>query len=398
MAKRRAISRRAERPVPGPEAFAELREPDHVRSQAATLLLIGSQLRGDAAATQARAQAGPAPLAPPPTALAEALPAEDVRALGFPGLKPGAARFSSAVLQRAAGVRFAARARPAPTAPEVRATSRRLRGVADAFFRDPGPETAAALLEIGLRHPHELVRVAAAASHVEVSVDPSPAIRILEHGVRSGDRLTRGVAAHALARIDPRDPALERLLAPGKRRSRGRPSRTSTIVHGTWARSSSWWQPPAGDFWKYLHDNVDPNLYAASDRFEWSGGYSDGARALGGSDLHAWVQQQNLDGLDLFAHSHGGSVAMLANQAGTTLGRLVLLSCPVHWPKYMPDFTRVAKVVSIRVHLDLVILADGGGQRFWDSRIQEHVLPIWFDHFATHDPGTWEQYSVKTML
>ena len=71
---------------------------------------------------------------------------------------------------------------------------------------------------------------------------------------------------------------------------------------------------------------------------------------------------------------------------------------PVHWPKYAPDFNLVGKVVSVRVHLDLVILADRGGQRFYDSRISENVLPLWFDHFATHDPATWETYGVPAML
>jgi len=50
------------------------------------------------------------------------------------------------------------------------------------------------------------------------------------------------------------------------------------------------------------------------------------------------------------------------------------------------------------VHLDLVILVDGGGQHFSDPRIQEHVLPIWFDHFATHDPDTWERHRVALLL
>ena len=89
---------------------------------------------------------------------------------------------------------------------------------------------------------------------------------------------------------------------------------------------------------------------------------------------------------------------MLATHAGTRVGKLVMLSCPVHWPKYAPDFTRVTTIVSTRVHLDLVILADRGGQRGSDNRIQEHVLPTWFDHFATHDPGTWEEDQVRTML
>lgn len=58
----------------------------------------------------------------------------------------------------------------------------------------------------------------------------------------------------------------------------------------------------------------------------------------------------------------------------------------------------MTKVVSIRVCLDLVILADGGGQRFNDPRIEENVLPLWFDHSRTHDPGTWQEHNVPALL
>ena len=63
---------------------------------------------------------------------------------------------------------------------------------------------------------------------------------------------------------------------------------------------------------------------------------------------------------------------------------------PVHVPKYLPNFSQVSKVVSIRVRADLVILADRGGQRF-HPKITEHVLPIWFDHSAPHDPRGVEE-------
>lgn len=336
---------------------------------------------------------------PRPTAgPVEAVPAEDLRALGFPTMPVARARFRPEELQRVAAVRFTGARTAEPAPPDRRAASRTLGRAATAFYRDASTEAAAALLEVSLRHPHELVRVSAAASYFEVAADPRPAIRVLEHGLRSRDRLTRDVAAHALARVDPRNPKLEKLLRPRRRRSRRKRSRTSLIVHGTWGRTSSWWQPPNGDFWKYVLDEVDASLYGAQDRFEWSGGYSDAARLLAGAGLHGWVQQKALAGLDLFTHSHGGSVAMLATQNGTGVGRLALLSCPVHWPKYTPDFARVAKAVSVRVHLDLVILVDGGGQRFHDARIQENVLPIWFDHFATHDPDVWRQHDVPSML
>ena len=99
-----------------------------------------------------------------------------------------------------------------------------------------------------------------------------------------------------------------------------------------------------------------------------------------------WIKDHDLPGIDLFGHSHGVSVMMLASHDEPALGELVLLGCPVHVPKYFPDFSRVTKVVSIRVRLDLVILADGGGQHFNNPRIEENVLPIWFDHSRTHDP------------
>jgi hypothetical protein len=392
--RRRAVaerprSRAPENPIPGPEAFTDVSERTHVLSQAATLLLIGHHLRGDAAATETTFRA---------TAAAEAVPSDDARELGFPPLQPSTERFDAASLRKAARLRVKGRALPQASGSDVRAAFRRLRDVAGEFYADANPETAAALLEVGLRHPQPIVRVAAAASYPTVAVNPEVPIRILEAGVQSRDRLVRDVAAHALARLDPRNPVLFKLLASKTRRSRRRPSRTATIVHGTWARGNAWWQPPSGDFWKYLHDNVSPDLYGAADRFDWSGGYSDAARGLGGDELRAWVQQRELDGLDVFTHSHGGSVAMLATQAGTRMGKLVLLSCPVHWPKYAPDFNRVTKTVSIRVHMDLVILADGGGQRFHDRRIQENVLPLWFDHFTTHDPTTWVDYNITSRL
>jgi hypothetical protein len=64
----------------------------------------------------------------------------------------------------------------------------------------------------------------------------------------------------------------------------------------------------------------------------------------------------------------------------------------------MPDFARTGRVVSIRVKLDLVILADGGGQKFSDPRITERVLPIWFDHSATHDPAVWQKYNLRSVI
>jgi hypothetical protein len=89
---------------------------------------------------------------------------------------------------------------------------------------------------------------------------------------------------------------------------------------------------------------------------------------------------------------------MLASNSGLDIGKLVLLSCPAHPQKYMPDFQHVGKVVSVRVHLDLVILVDGGGQRFAHPRISENVLPVWFHHSATHDPDVWRKHDIPAKL
>lgn len=381
-------------PIAGPDAFLDLTSRSGLQSQAATLLLIGSRLRGDARVVEARAQAFAAITTPPASRPAEALPNEDLSALAFPTLQPDTSRFSAVDLQKVLGVRFSAVKTGKPVPAEAQMAAKALPDAARAFYQDANVETAAALLEASLRHPDELVRCAAASSYFEIGTDSSQVIAVLEHGLTNKSGLTRDVAATALAQIDPANPALRPLLRPKRIVSHRKPSRTSTIVHGTWAASATWWQPPSGDFWTYLHDNVDPSLYGANDRFGWSGGYSDAARSKAGTDLNAWVTGHNLNGLDLCTHSHGGSVAMLANHLGTRVGKMVLLSCPVHWPKYTPDFTRVDRVISVRVHLDLVILADRGGQKFSDSRIDEHVLPMWFDHSATHNPSVWQKYNV----
>ncbi len=156
-----------------------------------------------------------------------------------------------------------------------------------------------------------------------------------------------------------------------------------------------------GDSHTYILQNVRPDLYKQPDRFGWSGGYSDAARNLAGEDLVQWVNQRREQGLDLITHSHGGNVAMQSTQVNTglTVGELILLSCPVHIPKYQPNFGMITKrAVSIRVHLDLVIPADRGGQRFSLPQITENVLPVWFDHSASHKPEIWQKYNVPAML
>jgi hypothetical protein len=400
------VTRRVvERPVPCAQAFGRT-DLAAVQSQAATLLLLRAQVRRDAAALAARARR------PAKRARVELVPVQDVTPLRVPRV-PGVRRRVPeeavvAALRRRYGPTVAARprlrqakrrgARVAPRPRPERTTPRDVLGdLGRRLARDPSPFNLAQLTRACLRHPDVLPRVAGAAAHFEVSTRPEPALEVLVGALGSSDPLARTLAATALSRAAPEDPRLQALLARRRPRRGRRPSRTSLLVHGTFARNSEWWQP-GGDFHEYLHEDVRPDLYGASDRFDWSGGWSDAARALGAADLRAWVAARGLAGLSLFTHSHGGSVTMLASQDGLTVGDLVLLSCPVHVHKYTPDFSRVARAISIRVHLDLVILVDGGGQRFHDQRIEENVLPIWFDHFAVHEPEVWQEHDVPSLL
>lgn len=275
------------------------------------------------------------------------------------------------------------------------------------FFESRESKALFKLLAVSLRHPDELVRVAAATSYLD-AVDGfivpradfyseiARVVSILVRGTTSEEPLIRDVAATALARILPEHPALQRLLPETIQTGGGEPAHTSLIIHGTWARRATWWQP-GGDFHSYILQSVDPSVYSGSDRFDWSGGYSDHARALGALDLCNWIQNKGLDSPDFFAHSHGCSVVLLANRT-IDIGRMVLLACPVHRNKYWPNFGRVHSVVSVRVHMDLVILADRGGQRFNHPEISENVLPIWFDHSSPRNPDIWEQYHVPTKI
>jgi hypothetical protein len=380
-----------ERPVPGQESFKKAGSAA-VQSQAALLLLLGRQLRGDDAALLARAAATES------QGFVDPVPDDDLREFQVPHLRPTGERISvrrvSARLEETFGSDI-------PTTPAGVAKSRGLKRpltqLADQLYSNPDPLIAAQLMEACLRSPEQLTRVAAAASYFELSTQPKRLIKILADGTQSGDELVRNVAAVALARVSPDHARLRQLTKGSPIKSDRKASRTSLMVHGTFAKFNEWWQP-GGDFHEFIRGMVRPDLYGARDRFDWSGGYSDAARALAATELRDWVNARNLAGLDIFAHSYGANVAMLASQSGLTIGTLVMMSCPVHIHKYSPNPNAITRAVSVRVHLDLVILADRGGQRFNHPNIEEHVLPVWFDHSATHEPKVWRKHNVKTML
>ncbi len=367
-------------PLRGPGAFAEISEVAS-QPQAAILLLLGRQIRGADAGEQSR-------VAESPDRPERDLP--DGETFPVPRLEPSNEVFAAPVVQ--------SRVKSAYGAVSPRrfdAMARAYASCAERLYQRPGVDTAADLMEMCLRHPRDLVRIAAACAYLPLTTAPSRCVRQLVRGLKSADSLEADLAATALARLQPEHAALRRLSRPRPRR-RGPPSPppTRTRVHGPGASGAEWYQPPAGSLFAFVKA-LRLDLYGGADFFSWSGGYSDGARAQGAVDLKAWVDEHNEDGLDIMGHSHGANVILRATQLGMTAGKVVLLSCPVHASKYFPDLARVQQPVhSVRVKLDLVILADRGGQRFHHPAFQEHVLPIWFDHSASHEPAVWQAHGI----
>lgn len=185
-------------------------------------------------------------------------------------------------------------------------------------------------------------------------------------------------------------------------------TRTTILVHGTVfqkhaAPLEEWWRPAdaagnkQGEFHAYLEQGPRPNVYRHQDFYRWSGGWSDYARLEAAEKLVHWIDARGIESPDVFAHSHGCNVAMLASQA-RAMDRLVLMSCPV-WPAYRPG-NQVVKALSVRVKWDLVIMADGGAQRFPpDLGVTEHVLPLWFGlHEASRQGATWRKEKLDLQL
>lgn len=241
--------------------------------------------------------------------------------------------------------------------------------------------------------PHPLVAVAGAAGARETT-RLRPRIREkLQQGYHSDDRLTARLAVSAMSQMPPmQELARAQVIAQPKSRKRRHKSDTAVITHGTWAADSDWYRP-GGDFYKAVNARR-PDLHLHDQSFRWTGAYSKRARKADARLLQQWIGDQGLGKPDFFAHSHGGTVANLATWRGVEFDRLVLLSWPVHREWY-PKFRRVRKIVDVRVHMDLVIMADRGRQRFKSrsSRVKTHRNG-WFNHSATHEPDYWDEHDL----
>ncbi|MCK1409304.1 hypothetical protein [Bradyrhizobium sp. 76] len=302
--------------------------------------------------------------------------------------------------------------------------------------REEDPQyLALKLLALHLADENEMLRVAATVSWLDIAFSgerysdfdfPAQFATLLNAARKPANDVTRAMAMTALSRMwhysDNQSTRLYRFLEANRqdqqtfwlsigdfiRRIRWRrPAesgrRQATIVHGTvfaFAKSpiDKWWRPRTGDLHVYLETQLPQrHLYSRSDYFRWSGGWSDYARSIARDELLQWVHSHRFEGGDVFAHSHGANVLILATDK-EKFGKIVLLSCPVH--HHLPiRFENVKRVVSIRVKWDFVIMADRARQRFSDPRIREVILPIWFGrHQTTRQSSTWRDQNLMKYL
>jgi pimeloyl-ACP methyl ester carboxylesterase len=269
--------------------------------------------------------------------------------------------------------------------------------VAREVYEKPSIEGAAALFEAAMTSPHPLVAVAGAAGARETTRLRPKIRKTLEAAAKSKDRLVSRLALEAISHIGPMESIVDKkVIRQPKSRKRRRQSNTAVITHGTFAANASWFRP-GGDFYEALK-NKRPDLDVHDRSFRWTGAYSDKARGADAVLLKQWISDQGLMVPDVFAHSHGGTVAHLATQKGVQFDRLVLMSWPVH-KKWHPDFSRIKRIIDVRVRMDLVVLLDGGTQRFRskDFQIEEHRIG-WFDHSSTHEPAYWDDHGLWDVI
>ena len=224
-------------PLRGPGAFAEISEVAS-QPQAAILLLLARQIRGDGASRREQPQ-----VAESPTPSEWDVP--DGETSPIPRIGPSHEAFSAKDVQ--ARVR-AAHGAVAPRRVDAMAYA----SCAERLYQRPGVDTAADLMEMCLSHPRELVRIAAAYAYLPLTTAPSRCVRHLVRGLKSADELEADLAATALAQIYPEHAALRRLSRKRATGGGGRPAHTLTLVHGTWASGAEWYQPPAGSFFRSL--------------------------------------------------------------------------------------------------------------------------------------------------
>jgi pimeloyl-ACP methyl ester carboxylesterase len=189
-------------------------------------------------------------------------------------------------------------------------------------------------------------------------------------------------------------------LAPPRGARAERPTARSTItimIHGTWASDGTWWRP-GGDFFEYVKtDLARPDLYGKRDQFKWSGKNRDSSRRMAAVSLDAWLRKHPADEVNVFAHSHGANVAMLATHRSIRINRLVMLSPPVR-DDYFAKWSNVGAAYNIQASFDPVVAIARGGQWFPRGiKVKQKKLRA-SGHSSSHYPQVWREENLAAFV
>ncbi|MBQ4835841.1 MULTISPECIES: esterase/lipase family protein [Pseudoalteromonas] len=191
-------------------------------------------------------------------------------------------------------------------------------------------------------------------------------------------------------------------------------SKKAILIHGTWANGNAWYQR-GGDFYNYLtnnHFDVMP--------FHWSGANQHADRVMAAVNLRALIENgQNSHvfkkdsagfyDVEIYAHSHGGNVALKALRLGLKVSKVVLMGTPVRY-QYMPLLRNVSNgvfnVFSLGDKVQIVgaMGSKRGGRAISDSEkgvnylAEENQSNRAPGHSDLHDSGVWAKNGLGDIM
>ncbi|WP_400993487.1 hypothetical protein [Agromyces sp. GXQ0307] len=292
--------------------------------------------------------------------------------------------------------------------------SERLSGAAalwSAVDRSHDPRVLTALLALSARSADDLEAVSGAAGLDRLAEGRLESAQVLL------DRLADSpdAIAGAIARVMLNRPstALEPPVGGGSAESGG-PSTVSVAVHGTWGMvGEDPWYRPGADLHTHIRREVSANLYDDRGYYIWTGGFSQRDRDDGARDLSLWRELNGYAEFDeIYAHSHGGNVALSAAAGGERIRMLVLMHTPAlrrpddEWERIARNIRRV---MVMRTRMDLVVLADGlrngSRQRFDPQQLPHFELALhwakgdgWFSHGLFVSEPKWQRYHIAELV
>ena len=150
-------------------------------------------------------------------------------------------------------------------------------------------------------------------------------------------------------------------------------------IHGTFTYFSPGPLTPPHSFYQFLRRDIAGDLFNNSDEyFRWGSRYTLSSQLEGAQRLSDWANTYGGSGTlnVVFAHSHGGNVALTAAAEGLRISRLILLSTPANQRSTEEWNTirgNVGRIASYRTHLDRVILVDQLASRWSWQRANRAV-------------------------